>query len=484
MYCRKFFPFLLPILSFIFIACGDPRLSDKEIPVTTSSAEALDLFLEGRELHEDLKTPQAAELFDRAIALDENFAKAYLYRSRSGGGYKVFRDNLAKAVELVDMVSEGEKHEILYFEARADNDGVKEKRELDALLKLYPSDKRVHDMTGHYYYDTVQDYDKALEHYGKTVELDPDYAPVYNSFAYLNVDLENYEEAEKHFKKYIELIPDAGNPYDSYAEFLTMTDRYEEAIEQYKKALEVDDELVFSYAGLGNCCVFESDFDKAREYYQMYYDNAFNVNQKLGALYWKATSYVYEGDYDAAIKVLAERSNLAEANNSPNSVVWGFFYSAWILDEQGRFDEAAEFYNKADEYISKSKLIPVDKKTYAIFAGLNRCYHEIMMEDLDTAENNMAQLMITVNERQDPVELQTAHFFKGMLEYKKENWDKAFEHMNKGNRESQYIWYWKALTFEKAGRLEEARELYLKIANSNENNMGLAMVRSRAAKRI
>ena len=219
------------VVSFIllsFFCCTQkPVLPEGEIPITTSSDEALQLFFEGRELSENLKSPQAAELFDKAIALDSDFAKAYLYRAFSGGGYKVFRGNLDKAVALVDKISEGEKHEILYAQANADNDGAKQKMHLDKMLEIFPEDKRVHDIAGDYFYYNPQDYEKALMHYKKVVELDPSFAPSYNSMGYLLRDMENYTEAETAFQKYIELIPNEANPYDSYAEFLIEQGRFD-----------------------------------------------------------------------------------------------------------------------------------------------------------------------------------------------------------------------------------------------------------------
>ena len=138
------------------------QLPEGEIPVTTSSNQALQLFLEGRVLFEDLKAPQAADKFDEALKLDPKFAKAYLYRAMSGGGYKVYRGNLDKAVEHAGKSSEGERYEIWYSKATADGDGTKRKEYLDKLLELYPEDKRVHDLAGNYHYNVTQNYEKAL----------------------------------------------------------------------------------------------------------------------------------------------------------------------------------------------------------------------------------------------------------------------------------------------------------------------------------
>src|ERR1035437_1278892 len=112
----------------------------KEVPVTSSSKEALSLFLDGRAKSDDNEFVAAASLFDKAIQADPNFAMAYLYRAQSGGGYNIFRQNLDKAISLIGKVSEGEKLEIQYSQASADGNGQKQKEYLDQLLKAFPTD--------------------------------------------------------------------------------------------------------------------------------------------------------------------------------------------------------------------------------------------------------------------------------------------------------------------------------------------------------
>ncbi|MBK7632745.1 MAG: hypothetical protein IPJ23_19075 [Ignavibacteriales bacterium] len=76
------------IVSLFFIGCVKDEPISKEITITTNSDDALKLFIEGRDMSEKLKFPQAAVMFDKAIALDKDFAMAYLYRAGSGGVIK------------------------------------------------------------------------------------------------------------------------------------------------------------------------------------------------------------------------------------------------------------------------------------------------------------------------------------------------------------------------------------------------------------
>jgi Tfp pilus assembly protein PilF len=67
-----------------------------EMPITTSSKEALKLFSAGVDKMENIERAVAAILFDQAIKKDPEFALAYLYRAHAGGGSKVFHQNIEK----------------------------------------------------------------------------------------------------------------------------------------------------------------------------------------------------------------------------------------------------------------------------------------------------------------------------------------------------------------------------------------------------
>lgn len=115
-----------------------------EMPITTSSKEALTLFLQGRDKSDNAETAAALTLFEQALEKDPNFALAYVYRWQFSGSYTISRQNLKKAMSLADKVSPGEKLWILAAHAQSEVNSAKQKEHLDQLLKLHPSDKRVH----------------------------------------------------------------------------------------------------------------------------------------------------------------------------------------------------------------------------------------------------------------------------------------------------------------------------------------------------
>ena len=187
-----------------------------KVPITTKSEEARKEFLQGRDLSEKLLAQDSLQHFDKALALDPEFATAELARANNSPTAKEFFDHLNKAVSLADKASDGEKLVILANQAGANGDVTKQKDHLDKLVAAYPNDERAQFALGNYYFGQ-QEYGPAIEHYKKATELAPNYSPAYNILGYAYRQQSDYANAEQAFKKYVELIPNDPNPYDSYA---------------------------------------------------------------------------------------------------------------------------------------------------------------------------------------------------------------------------------------------------------------------------
>jgi tetratricopeptide (TPR) repeat protein len=151
----------------------------EKLPITTKSEEARKEFLLGRDLSERLLGQDSLQHFDKAIALDPDFASAELARANNAPTTKEFFEHQSKAVSLADKASEGEKLFILANQAGANGQPAEQKQYLDKLAAEYPNDERVQFNLGGYYFGQ-QDYGQALAHYKKATEIAPNYSPAYN----------------------------------------------------------------------------------------------------------------------------------------------------------------------------------------------------------------------------------------------------------------------------------------------------------------
>src|SRR5271167_4943927 len=110
-----------------------------KIPITTKSEEARNEFLQGQDLADRLLAQDSIQHFDKAIALDPDFASAEMARANTSATAQDFFDHLKKAASLADKASDGEKLFILANEAGANGDVIKQKDDLEKLVADYPN---------------------------------------------------------------------------------------------------------------------------------------------------------------------------------------------------------------------------------------------------------------------------------------------------------------------------------------------------------
>jgi tetratricopeptide (TPR) repeat protein len=463
--------------------CTCQQQSDQML-ITTSSEEAKQLYLQGRDKADNVEFEAAIPLFNQALDKDPNFALAHLQIAMSGGSLAERREHLKKAVDQVDNVSPGEAQYILYVKALFDGDGAKRKEYLGKLLQMLPNDVHVLEQAGIHYYAFVTDYTKALEYYEKLIDIDPDYAPAYNMIGYTQIELKNYDAAESAFKKYIELKPFSPNSYDSYAELLLTLGKYDQSIENYQKAYEKDNKYTTALAGVGNNYVLKGDFEKAREYFMKYYDQTTLVNEKFSALSRVIVSYVEEDDIDGALEACEIRLQKAEAQNLTQYKISSLNMAGFISAESGDLEKADSYYEKAADIIDTAEMEEADRKGYQFAAGVNRCYMLTLLNKLDAATEEGKTCLKIAEQRQNPGEIQSIYGQLAALELKQENYQRAIEYLDKAAPQSPYNWFKRAVALEGMDRGDEANQLYKQIANQSEVGLGLAMVRKKAVEKI
>ena len=380
----------------------------------------------------------------------------------------------------IDKVSPGEKDLINFLAAQLNRDQLKEKVAINNLLTNYPMNQRVLSLAGDYYY-FEKDYQSALTYLQKAIATDIKYAPAYNMLGYTQAELKHYDEAEQTFKTYISLIPDNPNPYDSYAELLLKMGKYDESIEQYNIALDKDPKFGVSLIGIGNNYIFKGDFFEARNYYQRCFDRTNNISLKLSALSSIATSYVNEGKIYNAMDVLEQRRLLAKEYDLIPDQISSLNNEGFILTEAGKPEKGWERFTFALELLEVSAL-PLDLKKYLMVeASLDRTYSLIANNKLNDAEEQLNKYLSTIDSRDNINEKEQYQNNLGILELKKGNYQEALDHFQQADLSSEYTQYYMGEVYEKLGNKDKANEYYQMVKNSHANNIGLAIVRSRAA---
>jgi len=210
---------------------------------TTSSMEAYENYLKGRDEFDKLYYMDAVKPLEKAIELDPEFAMAYFYlgfTQFSIGNVKAGEEALAKAKALANRVTERER---LYIEAAysaiVEHDWEAGFRFIQELIQKYPKEKLAHFWQG-VYYRGRGDYEMAIAEHNKVLELDPDYGLAHNELGYDYLLLRNFDKSVEHFQKYAFLNPKDANPLDSLGEAYFLMGRLDGAIAKYKETLAVE----------------------------------------------------------------------------------------------------------------------------------------------------------------------------------------------------------------------------------------------------
>ena len=465
---QKEFIFFLCLLFLVLLwgGCNTQNKDEGKIPITTSSDEAREQFIKGRNLTETLQGQESLQYYSNAINADSNFALAYLNRAQNQPTAKAFFADLNKAVSLADKVSEGEKLQILGFEAGVNANPVKQKEDYQKLVTMYPDDKRAHMLLGNFFYGQ-QDYQSAVEQYNKAAQIDSSYSLTYNMLGYGNRQLMNYDAAEKAFQKYIELIPSDPNPYDSYAELLMKEGKYDQSIDNYQKALTYNPHFVSSMLGIAANEMYKGNFDSSRAEIQKLYDSARNNGEKRNANYAMAVTYIDEGKPDMALNEIQKNYDIADMGNDFASMSGDLVNKGTILLAMGKSKDALDNFQKAVDVFNKSASPQQLKDNVKLGLLYNEARVALQNKDFKTATAKADEFMNGVKAINNANQIKLAHQLNGMIALAQKKADDCLSELGQANQQNTYNLYRMALAYQIKGDKEKAKEYCEKVISFN-----------------
>ena len=198
--------------------------------VSTTSMEAYNQFLKGKEEFERIYYYEALEHFERAIQIDSTFAFAHLYLGLTQYyvyEVKKFKNSFSNAEKYKNTATERER---VYIEAlysfmigkNIDNSiNILEKG-----LTKYPNEKMMHFWLAYNYY-MQRKYSDVLIELTKVLKLDPDYGLAYKLIGKTYGEKGDFEKALDYTKKYISIYPQNADSYYSlgflFSEWVKLT---------------------------------------------------------------------------------------------------------------------------------------------------------------------------------------------------------------------------------------------------------------------
>ena len=425
-----------------------------KIPITTSSNEARALFLRARMLNETLKPHEAHSVFERAVAIDPNFAMAEYYLASTSPSAPESATHLARAIALADVVSPGERLMILGLQARTNADRARARQLAESLVVLYPNDERARFVLGSVY-AAQQLYREEIAQFEKAIALEPTYTLAYNQIGYAYRAVGDMTAAESAFQRYIALIPDDPNPHDSYAELLLKMGRFDASIAQYKKALALDPHFGASRIGIAANETLRGHHAAALAELEMYYKTARNAGERRSALSNEAMVHVDHGGTDAAIDAMEKSRDIAAAARDVAGVAADESAIGDILIEADRIDDAVARYARAHDAIARSGLDAELKDDDALAAHYDRARVALARHQLTTARDEAAAYATGAAARKNDARIRQSHELNGLAALEAKDFDTSLAELAKADQENPAVWC--AMSRAQAGKGNAAR---------------------------
>jgi len=453
-----------------------------KIPITTSSEEARKEFLTGRDLSERLLAQESLPHFDKALALDPEFASAELARAVSSPTTKEFFEHQKKAVSLASKASNGEKLLIMANEAGANGVTEIQKEYLDQLVAAYPNDERAQFTLGNYYF-AQQELDQALAHYKKATEIAPSYSQVYNLLGYCYRQKGDYANSEESFKKYVQLIPNDPNPYDSYAELLLKMGRYDESIAQYRKALSIDSHFNPSRFGISADYMYSGKPQEAAAELQAMAEQARNDGELRTALFGMAVLASDQGKFDQALAAIDKEFAVAEKKGDTASMAADLQAKARILEQMQKHDAAAKEFDRSLQLVENSNLSQELKNNATLQGHFNAASVAIGKKDLAAAKSHAEEFRKGAEARKNDAQLKQAHELAGRIALAEKDNAKAITELEQANLQNPQNLYRLSQAYRGNGDAAKAQEYLKKAAEFNSlPALNYAFIREKAQK--
>jgi tetratricopeptide (TPR) repeat protein len=457
---------------------------DKKIPITTSSQEARELFLKGRELVDNLRLTDGNPFFKKAAELDPGFALAHLYAAQTSATGKEFFASLELATSNAEKVSDGERLWIMSVRAGAYAKSDDQKKCLTKLAELFPRDERAQLLLGVYYFGQ-QDYNKAADYLKRSTDIAPDFAPAYNQLGYAYRFLERFDDAEAIFKKYTQLIPDDPNPHDSYAELLLKIGRYDEAVAAYDRALAVDNHFGNSYAGISSALTYQGKHKEALLTLEKALRLARTDGETRAALLARTIVYVDRGDLDEALKEMQKQYAIARKSGDAAGMAGDHVAMGNICIEKGDADAAVKHFEQATEAIRSSNLAKEVKENADLIYFYNEGRAKVAKRDLAAAKKDAEQLLKGAEQNKNPNQIRLSHELKGMIALESKDYQSAINELKQSSLLNPYNLYRLAKAYALSGEKQQAKETMRKAAKFNSlPALNYAFMRMKAEKEL
>jgi len=332
------------------------KTQPKIVDLTTNSLEAYNYFLRGRDELERFFSADARRSLEKAVALDPEFAIAWLYLSNACNELadtKARNEALEKARQFMGKATEKEKLNIeARYAWRIENNPEKRFRLLRELTEKYPVEKYAHSDLG-FYYENRRLYPEAVAEYEKALALDPNFGFAMNELAYVRIKMGNLAEGLSHLERYAAINPDDPNPKDSIAELYMRMGKLDESVAKFKEVLAAKPDFYLSWASLAYVFALQEKYDEANRCLEELVARSPSSSAKSQGVWLRAYYRYLLGRWDQSLADYSALHNEAEKAGVEYQVATTNWISGFIHADRKEYDLARQSFDSFSAWNNK-----------------------------------------------------------------------------------------------------------------------------------
>jgi tetratricopeptide (TPR) repeat protein len=306
--------------------------------------DAYHYFLRGREERRRFYWEDARKNLERSVSLDSTFAMAWQELGFAHNRLRNFVDSrnaFEKAITLSAQAPEKERLWIEYCYAATIEDDLEKATEiLVELTTKYPREKE-------YLFELAQCYatsgmhDDAEAMYKSTIALDPEYGGALNGLGYLYAKVEDYEAALDCFGRYASVNPGDANPLDSMAEIYFRTGQLDTAVALYERALAIRPDFGSEWA-IAYILAIQGEYDRAVEMSDRFAASAPSPGLKARGWLGKSFMCILSCRFQAAIESVQMAEQVFEKVGHRWAIAGCRWVESWAQYKSGNYRRSRE----------------------------------------------------------------------------------------------------------------------------------------------
>lgn len=451
-------------------AAPHPMAPQEEmLPITTSSAEARQVFDQGLvRFQRDLRIETAVAIWEQATKKDPSFALAHGLIAFVSRDPNVQSAHRKQALALSKNVSKGEQLVISWMADAGNSHFLDAIADMNQVLALYPHDQNLVWFAGWWLIHQNED-EKAIPFFEQTTN----FPGSWNELAYCYAARHDWEKMLAAAHKYLELLPNEPNPHDSLAELSRVMGRFEDALAEYRTALQTDSTFSASQLGIADTYALMGDQARARAEYDKAIKMAPTGEQATEWALDSANTYARGKNFETADKAFRAVAEQAHAKGLGELEAEAYRRMALYQKDP---KAALALLSKASGVLKQDRgLSNADRQQ-----EMARVLYASVLRRLDAGEKGqvraeIAELNRLADSSRGPAIMRAYYSASGAFMAAQGNWEDAVQDLEEDARDP-FAMRTLIQAYQKLGKSDEAKQAAEALANLNRPTLEQALV--------